>query len=269
MLQIIRVEKLQKRYSIERKLSSIAKLPTVFKTFISRQAYIIAIISMMIWSISYHSWLGFVFLIISNVIFVLSDQRIKLIKISTIIAIYACMLIMINYLYGLNVTGAELPYNIEGANAEQIGIIKYEDYPGIHLIFKSILSIPFWIVMRQKHDPITSNIYLTKDIKKNKLIASFFKPLCKILSLSLMWIIMLLLFILAVYEEGPMSLFKISKMILFFVFVLAFQLSITLWKNIMYTYWIVLISFTKVVLFATYIYQFDWTTGIQDIRTVY
>ena len=164
---------------------------------------------------------------------------------------------MLNYLYGLNVIGAELPYNIEGANIEQIGIIKYKNYTGIHLIFKSILSIPFWIILRQKYDPITSNIYLTTDVKKNKLTMMFLKPLGKIMSFSLMWIIMLLLFVLAVYEKSPMSLFRITKMVLFFVFVLIFQLSISLWKNVMYTYWIILIFFTKSVLIMTYIYQFD------------
>ena len=164
---------------------------------------------------------------------------------------------MINYLYGLNVTDAELPYNIQGANIQQIGIIKYKDYPGIHLIFKSILAIPFWIIMRQKYDPITSNIYLTTDVKENKLTTLFLNPLCRIMSYSLMWIIMVLLFIFSVYEQSQMSVFRIANMVLLFVFVLIFQLSITLWKNIMYTYWIVLIFFTKSVLLVTYIYQFD------------
>jgi len=213
---------------------------------------------MMIWSISYHSWLGFVFLLISNITFVLSNQRIKLIKISTLISSYACLLIMLNYLYGLNVTSAELPYSIDGANIEQIGIIKYENYPGIHLIFKSILSIPFWIIMRQKYDPVTSNIYLTTtDVKKNKLTVLFLKPLRKIVTLSLMWIIILLLFILAVYEKATMSIYRIANMVLFFVFVLIFQLSINLWKKFLYTYWIMLIFFTESVLIVTYIYQFD------------
>ncbi|KAL7042426.1 hypothetical protein ACKWTF_001133 [Chironomus riparius] len=257
MIMIIKVEKLQMRYSAERKLSSIAKLPTLFQTFIFRQAYIIAILSMVIWSISYHSWLGFVFLIISNVTFVLSNQRSKLIKMSTLISMYACLLIMLNYLYGLNVTGAELPYNIEGANIQQIGIIKYKDYPGIHLIFKSILAIPFWIIMRQKYDPITSNIYLTTDVKENKLTTLILNPLGRIMSYSLMWIIMLLLLIFSVYEKNQMSVFRITNMVLLFVFVLVFQISITLWKNIMYTYWIVLIFFTKSILIVTYIYQFD------------
>ncbi|XP_070509149.1 piezo-type mechanosensitive ion channel component-like [Chironomus tepperi] len=164
---------------------------------------------------------------------------------------------MLNYLYGLNVTGAELPYNIEGANIEQIGIIKYKNYPGIHLIFKSILAIPFWIIMRQKYDPITSNIYMTADVKENRMTNLVLKPLSKIMSFSLMWIIMLLLFIHAAYEKSQMTVFRIAKMVLFFVFVLIFQLSIKLWKNIMYTYWIVLIFFTKFVLIVTYIYQFD------------
>lgn len=234
-------------------------IPSYIKSLIFRQAYIAAIISMMIWSIVYHSWLGFIFLMISNGIFIQSNQRIRMIKMSPFVATYACMLILLNYVYGLNLTDNEMASSDSygHVNMEQIGIIRYDSYNGTRLLLKSILTVPFWIVMRQKYDPRTSEIYLNTQIEENKFSTYVLKPFLKFLTFSLMWIIVLLVFIMSVYEYNQMSIFRISNMIFFVVYMLTFQLSIKLWKKIMYIYWIALIFYTTAVLILTYVFQFD------------
>jgi hypothetical protein len=57
-------------------------------------------VSMMVWSIHFHSWFGFVFLIWSNIVWTLPNQRIILLRSCTVLIAYAEALLLIAYFCG-------------------------------------------------------------------------------------------------------------------------------------------------------------------------
>lgn len=57
----------------------------------------------------YHSWFGFVLLIWANVVWIASNQRELLLKTSPFLVAYGVSLILVNFIYGLDLTDDELP----------------------------------------------------------------------------------------------------------------------------------------------------------------
>lgn len=80
--------------------------------FFYRSSYIATTITMMAWSIMFHSWLTFVFLMWANVVWLCQDQRSFMLKTSPVLVFYAMLLLIAQYIYGMNLTEAELPSNI-------------------------------------------------------------------------------------------------------------------------------------------------------------
>lgn len=60
----------------------------------------------------YHSWFGFVLLIWSNIVWIASNQRNLLLKTSPFLVAYGISLILINFMYGFNLTDDELPNKV-------------------------------------------------------------------------------------------------------------------------------------------------------------
>lgn len=84
-----------------------------------RSSYIATTITMMAWSIMYHSWLTFVLLMWANVVWLCQDQRSFTLKTSPVLVCYAMLLLLAQYIYGMNLYESELPSNI---TVSQLGI---------------------------------------------------------------------------------------------------------------------------------------------------
>ncbi|RMX57158.1 hypothetical protein pdam_00022789 [Pocillopora damicornis] len=77
--------------------------------FLMRQSYIAALIIMMAWSITYHSWLTFVLLLWACLIWITPFARWFCMVSSPGLVIYAELLLLVQYVYGLQLTDDELP----------------------------------------------------------------------------------------------------------------------------------------------------------------
>lgn len=78
------------------------------------------------WSITYPSWLAFVFLITACLVWMIPKKRVICMRLSPLIVFYAECLLTITYVYGFD---AKLPDHASGGyNLKDIGLIKYE-YP--------------------------------------------------------------------------------------------------------------------------------------------
>lgn len=64
---------------------------------------------MQVWSIVYHSWLTFIFLLFANLLWIIPNQRANMHRASPIVVIYATFLLISQYLYCMNLTEDELP----------------------------------------------------------------------------------------------------------------------------------------------------------------
>lgn len=245
-----------------------------FSSFIHKNAYIVTNVFMMIWSIVYHSWLGFILLIWANAIWIRTDQRGKMMNSSPFLVIYATCLLLINYVYGMNFTDDELPVKWKGVDQiqmHQIGLIKHKHYPGVYLLMKSFLTISFWITMRfmiQENNIVKRKITLKfedtidgarkeNNFKKElETISKIIETIERACVFCWMWIIIIVLFVMGISGDH-MELFRIINTVFALIFTLMFQVSFKLWRKAMYIFWSCLIIYAMASLVLIYGYQFD------------
>lgn len=60
----------------------------------------------------FHSWLTFVFLIWANILWMIPNQRKTMLRSSPFIVMYAILLLLAQYIYGMDLTEEELPSSI-------------------------------------------------------------------------------------------------------------------------------------------------------------
>lgn len=81
----------------------------------------------------YHSWLGFILLLWSSLLWMMPNQRQSMLRSSPVLVFYAEFLLVAQYLYGMDLEDSELPY-IDGS--DQIGFNKVSHYAFKPLIIK-------------------------------------------------------------------------------------------------------------------------------------
>lgn len=81
--------------------------------FIFKNCYIFMNIAMMIWSIMYHSWLTFLLLIWANILWIIPNQRSTMLKSSPFVVIYAELLLIAQFLYGMHLPDDVLPTRVD------------------------------------------------------------------------------------------------------------------------------------------------------------
>lgn len=232
----------------------------VLRRILASNMHIITILSMMVYSIVFHSLLGFIFLLVSNVLWVIRNTHVSMINISPIIAIYSIIIIIFNYFYNFDLTREELEgifgKNIND-NASSIGLRIQSEYPAMQLILKSILLIPCWMTMLQKYIKSKNDLTLKieKSVHKHK--KSKWSPIIKkIIVYSWIWSINLIVFLMG-YLGTKMTMMRIINMTFVLVFLATFQVSFRIWKKFMHTYFFVLIVYSKILLTVVYVYQFN------------
>lgn len=88
------------------------------------------------WSITYHSWLTFVLLLWSSILWILPNQRHSMMRCSPFLVVYAMFLLLAQYIYGMDLTDVELPDQVKDVNLRQIGFIKTRNLPCEPLFIK-------------------------------------------------------------------------------------------------------------------------------------
>ncbi|KAK2542745.1 Piezo2 [Columba guinea] len=113
-------------------------LVSVFQ-FIMKQSYICALIAMMAWSITYHSWLTFVLLIWSCTLWMIRDRRKYAMISSPFMVFYGNLLLTLQYIWSIGLKNDELP--------QVPGFLERKE-PG-ELASKILFTITFWLLLRQ------------------------------------------------------------------------------------------------------------------------
>uniref|UniRef100_A0A336MKE4 CSON001936 protein n=1 Tax=Culicoides sonorensis TaxID=179676 RepID=A0A336MKE4_CULSO len=251
-------------------------------SFIYQNSYIFTNVVMMSWSIVYHSWFGFVYLIWSNLIWILPKQRMNMLRSSPFLVLYAEFLLLINYIYGMDLYEDELPswVKTQGISLEQIGIIRFREYPCRSLILKSMFTGMFWITLRQMIQekkaerksstladmvapltvtvsPATSALSRRPEPKSSEFVTKLGNIINSFLVKGWIWIVAITLFIFGISGGDNMTMFRIIYMALFLFFVITFQLSLETWRKILYGFWLAVIIYSMAILILVYTYQFD------------
>ncbi|XP_037913810.1 piezo-type mechanosensitive ion channel component isoform X6 [Hermetia illucens] len=249
--------------------------------FLYINSYIFTSIIMMVWSIVYHSWLTFVLLIWANALWMIPNQRKTMLRSSPFIVFYAELLLIAQYIYGMDLTDEELPSSVEvqAVNLRQIGFVKPAKYPCAPLMLKTFFILMFWSTMRQlfreqlekRRSATLANIVAPLQLsvgaataglssetaeRKTRFIDKVGEVFKSLLVKLWIWLLVFVIFLCGITGHR-MTGFRICYMALFLFFVLAFQLSWRSWTKIMYGYWLVLIVYAMTILILIYTYQFD------------
>ncbi|CAH0726071.1 unnamed protein product, partial [Brenthis ino] len=247
-----------------------------------RSSYIATTITMMAWSIMFHSWLTFVLLMWANIVWLCQDQRSFMLKTSPILVCYAMLLLLAEYIYGMNLTEDELPSNITEVNLRQIGLGRADGEPCVPLLIKSLFTCMFWVTLRQRvqemrerrHSAVITDmaapLHLTvstaasavgaegsrEEEHRSRLLVAlgeWFRAAC---ARYWIYVVVIMLFVIGITGDR-MTIFRIIYMFLFLVFILMFQISWYWWRRLMYVFWITVIIYSMINLILIYIYQFD------------
>ncbi|XP_063601150.1 piezo-type mechanosensitive ion channel component-like [Penaeus indicus] len=264
----------------------IAPLVSVFQLVI-RSSYIATNIVMMAWSITYHSWLTFVLLLWACVLWMIPNQRAAMLRCSPFLVVYAELLLLLQYIYCMDLTDSELPSEMETVNLSQIGLVKVPYLACKPLLVKVLYTCMFWITLRQyvqeviestkremstaaalqpftvavsttnTGQPVTTLITSSQDEPTaSPVMERLGQWLRGLLVKFWIWVVAIMLFVFGI-QGSQVVIFRIMYMVLFLIFTITFQLSYSAWRNFLYGFWLTVIIYQMFVLVLTYTYQFD------------
>ncbi|XP_056011934.1 piezo-type mechanosensitive ion channel component 1-like isoform X4 [Ostrea edulis] len=248
--------------------------------YIMKQSYVLSLIAMMAWSITFHSWLTFVLLLTACFIWMVPHSRKAYLLCSPIVVFYGEALLVIQFVYGMNLK--ELPEESNGIKLEEIGLKKFT-YPCLQLALQILFTCMFWLTMRQyirerqllrkadKTQVPLETIHSEEgttprdswfnipsldqvdghDSQTVKQIGFYLWNL-----LSKYWIFVCTGMMLLISIQDVV-VYRIIYLIFFLLFMLTFQISYTLWRVTMYVFWWVVIIYSMIILTIIYTYQFQ------------
>ncbi|CAK9812745.1 Piezo-type mechanosensitive ion channel component [Anthophora plagiata] len=245
---------------------------------ILNSSYLATNIIMMTWSIMYHSWTTFALLLWALVLWMVPNKRASMMKCSPFIVFYAMLLLLAQFIYSMDLTEEELPTEVNGINMSEIGFSKANRLSRWHLVVKCLFISMFWITMRQYtaersrqrrssalRDMVAplhvsvSTATTAMNHEAPEIKSKFMKDVGIVLKklLTKFWIavVAIMLFICGITGER-MTVFRIIYMSLFLVLVITFQVSWTVWRKMMYPFWLTVIGYSVIMLILVYTYQF-------------
>ncbi|XP_067856810.1 piezo-type mechanosensitive ion channel component 2 isoform X2 [Heptranchias perlo] len=240
--------------------------------FIMQQSYASALIFMMVWSITYNSWLTFALLIWSCVIWMLRDRQ-RWAKLSSpFLVVYGNLLITQQFFTGLQLSEAELFPGV--SNAVLIDFdLKRSNTACVHLVAKIIYTFTFWLLLRQhltekeemRKRPQVSlsevSVQGTEGAQKEGELMTMIGCVVKGLLIKY-WIYFCAAMFFIVSFNGRVVIYKILYIMLFLFCVALYQVHYDWWRQILRYFWITVVSYSMLVLIAIYTYQFKTVSGL-------
>ncbi|XP_077471860.1 piezo-type mechanosensitive ion channel component 2 isoform X4 [Stigmatopora argus] len=230
--------------------------------FIMKQSYIVALIAMMAWSITYISWLTFVFLIWSCMLWMVRDRRHYAMVSSPFMVAYGNLLIVLQYFF-----------SFEGV-AQVPGLsVPKKNY--FHSISSKVLCLlSFWLLLRQtltersekqKEDEagllgiqVEDQKIKEKEESEQEDEGDIMHVLGNLVMALLVkyWIYICGGMFFFVSFEGTIVVYKIIYMMMFLSCVVLYQVHYEWWRKLLKYFWMSVVMYTMLVLIAVYTFQF-------------
>ncbi|XP_023661559.2 piezo-type mechanosensitive ion channel component 2-like isoform X2 [Paramormyrops kingsleyae] len=240
--------------------TSLTALVTAFR-FLMKQSYICALIAMMAWSISYVSWLTFVFLIWSCALWMVRDRRRYAMVSSPFMVLYGNLLIILQYIWSLEL--------MEGVP----GLFLKKEVPFRELASKIVCLLSFWLLLRQALTERREKLQQESALSGIKVdvppegggdgVNAQEKEIVQVLGSMVMamfvkyWIYLCGGMFFFVSFEGRIVMYKIIYMMLFLFGVALYQIHYEWWRRILKYFWMSVVVYTMLVLILVYTFQFD------------
>ncbi|XP_068116956.1 piezo-type mechanosensitive ion channel component 1 isoform X3 [Hyperolius riggenbachi] len=232
---------------------------------IQNQSYICALIAMMVWSITYHSWLTFVLLLWACLIWMVRNKRQFAMLCSPFILLYAVTLCSLQYVWSMDLKN-ELPTQLGFMRLSQLGLQR-APYPCLNLGAMLLYTLTFWLLLHQ---------FVTEQLRRVKRVASPLEQvmvpesgqpsernLLKCFGEQVMafyakyWIYVCGGMFIVVSFAGSLVVYKIVYMFLFLLCLVIFQVYYALWRKLLTFFWWLVVAYTMLVLIAIYTFQFE------------
>ncbi|XP_009888353.1 PREDICTED: piezo-type mechanosensitive ion channel component 1 [Charadrius vociferus] len=246
---------------------------------VMNQSYVCALIAMMVWSITYQSWLTFVLLLWACLIWTVRSRHHFAMLCSPFLLLYGIALCSLQYVWGMDLA-PELPTRVGFMSLKQLGL-EHPKYPCLDLGAKLLLTLTFWLLLRQfvkeklltRRCPATPLLEVTisdtepsrqRDVLKalGDLVRDFYAKY---------WICVCAGMFIVVSFAGRLVVYKIVYMFLFLLCLTLFQVYYSLWRKVLKGFWWLVVAYTMLVLIAVYTFQFEdfpmyWRnlTGLTD-----
>ncbi|XP_057713162.1 piezo-type mechanosensitive ion channel component 2 isoform X2 [Corythoichthys intestinalis] len=230
--------------------------------FIMKQSYICALIAMMAWSITYISWLTFVFLIWSCMLWMVRDRRHYAMVSSPFMVAYGNLLIVLQYFF-----------SFEGiSHVPGLSVPKKNHFHSISSKVLCLLS--FWLLLRQT---LTEKLEKQKEVEagllgiqvedqkikeKEESKAEDEQDVMHVVGNLVMallvkyWIYICGGMFFFVSFEGTIVMYKIIYMMMFLSCVVLYQVHYEWWRKLLKYFWMSVVMYTMLVLVAVYTFQF-------------
>ncbi|XP_042254704.1 piezo-type mechanosensitive ion channel component 2-like [Thunnus maccoyii] len=245
-------------------------------SFLLKQSYICALVSMMAWSITYVSWLTCVLLLWSCVLWMMRERRRYTLMSSPWLVAYGNLLVILQYVYSFP------------AIQEVPGLFPKKDDPCRELASKLVCLLTFWLLLRQtltekrdrQKDRQLSTITVLieeeqmeqQELQKEKkeevsyeevlllgggggvqmetLVAVVTRMFVKY------WIYVCGTMFFFVSFEGKIVLYKVIYMVMFLCCVALYQLNYERWRALLRGFWVAVVVYSMLVLILVYTFQF-------------
>ncbi|XP_069744148.1 piezo-type mechanosensitive ion channel component 2-like [Narcine bancroftii] len=239
---------------------------SVIGQMLMQQSYTCALIFMMVWSVTYNSWLTFALLIWSCVIWMVRGRQ-RWSKItSPALVIYGNLLVSHQFFVGLQLTTDEVFPGASDAVLVDFDL-KHSNTPCVHLAAKIFYSLTFWLLLRQhlteKREMSQRaqgslgevRVQGAEGAQKDGSLLMMIGCLVKGLLIKY-WIYFCAAMFFIVSFNGRVVVYKILYIKLFLFCVALYQIHYERWRQILRYFWITVVSYSMMVLIAIYTYQF-------------
>ncbi|XP_017313986.1 piezo-type mechanosensitive ion channel component 1 [Ictalurus punctatus] len=231
---------------------------------IMQQSYVCALIAMMVWSITYHSWLTFVLLLWACVIWMLRARRRFAMLCSPFILLYGLGLCCLQYVWAMDLE-RELPKHLGYMSLKQMGLDQ-APYPCLRLGAMLLFTLTFWLLLRHSVkdkfgrkkkqnvtlEEVTTGESMGQDDSTLKLLGRVVMSLY-----AKYWIYVCGGMFIMVSFAGRLVGYKIVYMLLFLLCMCLYQVYYSLWRRLLKPFWWLVVAYTMLVLIAIYTYQFE------------
>ncbi|XP_039983516.1 piezo-type mechanosensitive ion channel component 2-like [Xiphias gladius] len=242
-------------------------------SFLLKQSYICALISMMAWSITYVSWLTCVLLLWSCVLWMMRERRQYTLMSSPWLVAYGNLLVILQYIYSFP-SIQEVP-----------GLFPRKNDPCRELASKLLCLLTFWLLLRQaltekkerQKDTQLSTITVhieedqraDQDLQKKEEVSYEevlllggggvqMEALVAVVTRMFVkyWIYVCGTMFFFVSFEGKIVLYKVIYMVMFLCCVALYQLNYERWRALLRGFWVAVVVYSMLVLILVYTFQF-------------
>uniref|UniRef100_A0A8C9WAD8 Piezo type mechanosensitive ion channel component 1 (Er blood group) n=1 Tax=Scleropages formosus TaxID=113540 RepID=A0A8C9WAD8_SCLFO len=231
---------------------------------IMQQSYVCALIAMMVWSITYHSWLTFVLLLWACLIWMVRARRHFATLCSPFILLYGLSLCSLQYVWAMDLE-QELPQNLGTMSLRQLGLDRL------------LYTLTFWLLLRQSVkdsfsrkkilatplQEVTTGVTISRSSSWLTERAGRNESVLKVLGEVVMscyakyWIYVCGGMFITVSFAGKLVGYKIVYMLLFLLCLCLYQVYYSLWRRLLKVFWWLVVAYTMLVLIAIYTFQFE------------